>query len=81
MNITKTNYVLLQEIIQQQNWSPITEISDTNTAFKLFIEKLSLCVDDASNKISARKNQRSTFKKPWMTKQLLSFTGTAHADW
>ena len=63
MNIAKTNYVLLQEIIQRQNWSHITEISDTNTAFKLFIEKLSSCVDDASNKISARKHQRSILSR------------------
>ena len=36
--------------------------------------KPSSCIDNASNKLSARKHQRPNIKKPWMTKQLFTLT-------
>lgn len=67
MNTTKINLCV---IIRNYTITKLLQKYLTPT----FNGKPSSCIDNASNKISARKHQRPTIKKPWMTKQLFTLT-------
>ena len=63
------NYAILNQNIQEFDWSPIHQITDTNLAFETFIEHYSTIIKNSSKKTSV-KTQKRHFKKPWMTIEL-----------
>ena len=70
VSYTKINYQLLQENVKNFNWTQIYEISDTNSAFEMFLDKFTKLIEDSSRKISVRSQRKLSFKKPWMTSEL-----------
>ena len=71
-NHSKINYAVLNENIENFDWSPIYQITDTNLAFDTFIKNYSSIIETSSKQRNTRSRNKLSFKKPWMTSELFN---------
>ena len=69
---SKINYASLKKNIEVHDWNAILQADDTHLAFERFITSLSGIIQSCTTQKKLKSGR--SFKKPWMTTQLLKLT-------
>ena len=67
----KVDHQKLRDNLSVANWSSVTSLTDTNTAFEKFIDTFQNCISESSKEIKVKpKPKTKSFKQPWMSENL-----------
>ena len=69
-NIKEDNLSSLINVLNSVEWNKVVDISDVNTAYKVFSEKLVSCFDRCCPLTEVKVRKRN--HKPWLTKGLIN---------